>query len=162
MVSGDHMETSRQVAIQTGIISKVEAYQPGVCMTGEEFLEQIGEYEQKWNQEAQQFSVQFKNPSLFNKVKRSIRVIARATAEVKYVLVSGIKQKGGLVAMTGDSISDAQALQKADVGLAMGSGCDVAKDNSDLVILDNNFLSIHKACLWGRQTFDNVRKFLQF
>jgi P-type E1-E2 ATPase len=53
-------------------------------------------------------------------------------------------------------------LQKADVGLAMGSGCDVAKDNADLVILDNNFFSIHKACLWGRQTFDNVKKFLQF
>lgn len=64
--------------------------------------------------------------------------------------------------MTGDSISDAQALQKADVGLAMGSGCDVAKDNSDLVISDNNFLSIHSACMWGRQTVDNVKKFIQF
>lgn len=52
--------------------------------------------------------------------------------------------------MTGDSITDARALQKADVGLAMGSGCDVAKDNSDLVILDNDFVSIYKSILWGR------------
>lgn len=64
--------------------------------------------------------------------------------------------------MTGDSISDAEALKKADVGLCMGSGCDVAKDNSDLVILDNNYISIFKAVKWGRAIFDNVRKFIQF
>ena len=64
--------------------------------------------------------------------------------------------------MTGDSISDALALQKADVGLAMGSGCDVAKDNSDLVILDNNFSSICGAIQWGRHVPDNVKKFIMF
>lgn len=62
--------------------------------------------------------------------------------------------------MTGDSIADAQALQLADVGLCMGSGCDVAKDNSDLVILDNNFSSIHSSIKWGRAIFENVRKFI--
>jgi len=51
--------------------------------------------------------------------------------------------------MTGDSISDAEALKKADIGLCMGSGCDVAKDNSDLVILDNNFKSIYRSIKWG-------------
>jgi Ca2+-transporting ATPase len=64
--------------------------------------------------------------------------------------------------MTGDSIADAVALQKADVGMCMGSGCEVAKDNSDLVILDNDFISIHRAVKWGRAIFDNVRKFIQF
>ena len=64
--------------------------------------------------------------------------------------------------MTGDSISDAEALKKADIGICMGSGCDVAKDNSDLVILDNNFKSIFRSIEWGRAIFDNVRKFLQF
>ena len=64
--------------------------------------------------------------------------------------------------MTGDSISDAEALKKADIGLCMGSGCDVAKDNSDLVILDNNFESIFRSIKWGRAIFDNVKKFLQF
>ena len=64
--------------------------------------------------------------------------------------------------MTGDSISDAEALQLADVGLCMGSGCDVAKDNSDLIITDNNFVSIQKTVQWGRSIFENVRKFIQF
>lgn len=65
-----------------------------------------------------------------------------------------------MVAMAGDSISDAEALKKANVGLCMGSGCDVAKDNSDLVILDDDFRSIYTAIKWGRAIFDNVRKFL--
>jgi len=64
--------------------------------------------------------------------------------------------------MSGDSIADAIALRKADVGLCMGSGCEVAKDFSDLVILDNNFKSIYRAIKWGNSIFDNVRKFLQF
>lgn len=64
--------------------------------------------------------------------------------------------------MTGESIADAEALQRADVGFCMGSGCDVAKDNSDLVILDNNFVSIHTSIKWGRALFENVRKFIQF
>ena len=72
------------------------------------------------------------------------------------------KQRGGIVAMAGDSITDSEVLKKANVGLVMGSGCDVAKDNSDLIILDNNFASILKSILWGRAIFDNIKKFLQF
>lgn len=64
--------------------------------------------------------------------------------------------------MSGDSVSDSTALAMAQVGLSMGSGCTVAKENADLVILDNDFLSIHHAIMWGRVIFDNVRKFMQF
>lgn len=64
--------------------------------------------------------------------------------------------------MTGDSITDAEALRKADVGLCMGSGCEVAKDNSDLIILDNDFYSIYRSIKYGRAIFDNIRKFVQF
>lgn len=64
--------------------------------------------------------------------------------------------------MTGDSIADSESLKKADVGLCMGTGCDVAKDNSALIIVDNNFESIHKAIKWGHAIYDNVRKFIQF
>merc|ERR1719460_3560128 len=98
----------------------------------------------------------------FDKVKQRLKIIARATSEDRFILVSGIKQKGGLVGMAGDSIADAEALKKADVGMCMGSGCDVAKDNSDLVILDNDFYSIQRAIRWGRSIFENVRKFMVF
>lgn len=162
MVTGDHIETAKRVAIKAGIVTESEANTPGVCMTGEEFIDKIGEYKASYDSIKGRWEVRFDSQTRFNELKKTVRVIARTSAEVKFVLVSGIKQKGGLIAMTGDSITDARALQKADVGLAMGSGCDVAKDCSDLVILDNDFVSIYKSILWGRQIFENVRKFLQF
>jgi len=64
--------------------------------------------------------------------------------------------------MSGDCINDAKALQVADVGISMGTGCQVAKNNAHLIILDNDFLSIYKAIMWGRTLFQNVRKFIQF
>jgi P-type Ca2+ transporter type 2C len=64
--------------------------------------------------------------------------------------------------MTGEGIADADALLAADVGFCMGSGCDVAKDSSDLIVQDNDFESIHRSMLWGQATFNNVKKFAQF
>jgi Ca2+-transporting ATPase len=86
-------------------------------------------------------------------LKKKLKVIARATSEDKFLLVCGIKQKGGLVGMGGLSITDAEALKKADVGFSMGNGCDVAKDNSDLIILNNDLYSIYKSIKWGRTIF---------
>lgn len=86
-----------------------------------------------------QYIIKFTNEEKFSAVRKRLKVLARTSSEDKFVLISGTKQKGGIVSMTGDSISDAESLKKADVSLCMGSGCDVAKDNSDLVILDNNF-----------------------
>lgn len=106
--------------------------------------------------------VEFKEPEKFKTVKARLRIIARATAEDKFLLIAGIKQAGGLVAMSGQSVADAQSLKEADIGLCMGSGCQVAKDNADLVILDNDFASVYRAIKWGRAIFDNVRKFIQF
>lgn len=161
MVTGDHLETAKSVAVRTGIIKQEELGLAGI-MTGEQFREAIGGYTKIWDPTHSEFRIQFAEQKRFDDVKKKLKIIARATAEDKFVLVSGIKQKGGLVGMTGDSISDAEALRKADVGLCMGTGCDVAKDNSDLVILDNDFVSIYRAVKWGRAIFDNVRKFIQF
>lgn len=161
-MTGDHIETAKCVALQCGIVKDSEINQPGICMTGQEFIEAIGPYEREWDSVFNQYTVRLQNEEQFNQVRKKVKVIARTCSEDKFVLISGTEQRGGIVAMTGDSISDAEALTKADIGLCMGSGCDVAKDNSDLVILDNNFYSIYRSIKWGRAIFENVKKFIQF
>ena len=95
---------------------------------------------------------------MFDKIK----VIARALPEDKSRLVRIAKEMGHIVGMTGDGVNDAPALKKADVGFAMGSGSSVAKEASDIVILDNNLLSISKSILYGRTIYKSIRKFIIF
>jgi Ca2+-transporting ATPase len=78
------------------------------------------------------------------------------------LLVEGIKQGGGVPLVSGENIADARALKAAKVGISMGTGCLVAKENSDLVILNNEFQSIYHSIMWGRTIYENVRKFMQF
>ncbi|MDD2469808.1 MAG: calcium-translocating P-type ATPase, PMCA-type, partial [Bacilli bacterium] len=91
-----------------------------------------------------------------------IRVISRALPQDKSRLVRISQELGLVVGMTGDGVNDAPALKKADVGFAMGSGTEVAKEASDIVILDDNFLSISKSILYGRTIFKSIRKFIIF
>ena len=91
-----------------------------------------------------------------------IRIIARAKPTDKSRMVKIIKDMNLVVGMTGDGINDAAALKKADVGFSMGSGTDVAKEASDIVILDDNINSISMAILFGRTIFKNIRKFIIF
>ena len=90
----------------------------------------------------------------------SIAVIARALPQDKSRLVNIIENMGLVVGMTGDGVNDAPALKKANVGFAMGSGTEVAREAADIVILDNNILSISKAILYGRTIFKSIRKFI--
>jgi Ca2+ transporting ATPase len=88
--------------------------------------------------------------------------MARSQPIHKYALVLGLKALKNVVAVTGDGTNDAPALSKSDVGFAMFAGTDIAKEASDIVIIDNNFSSIVTAIIYGRNIYDNIRKFLQF
>ena len=94
------------------------------------------------------------------KIIPNLRVVARALPQDKSRLVKLSQELGLVVGMTGDGVNDAPALKKADVGFSMGSGTEVAKEASDIVILDDNFMSISKAVLFGRTIFKSIRKFI--
>ena len=103
-----------------------------------------------------------KNMANFQKITKNLRVMARSQPLHKYALVLGLKTLKNVVAVTGDGTNDAPALSKSDVGFAMFAGTDIAKEASDIVIIDNNFSSIVTAIIYGRNIYDNIRKFLQF
>ncbi len=94
------------------------------------------------------------------KIIPNLRIVARSLPQDKSRLVRISQQLNLVVGMTGDGVNDAPALKKADVGFAMGSGTEVSKEASDIVILDDNFLSISKAILFGRTIFKSIRKFI--
>ena len=102
------------------------------------------------------------NMDNFKIVTERLNVMARSQPLHKYALVLGLKSLGNVVAVTGDGTNDAPALSKSDVGFAMFAGTDIAKEASDIVIIDNNFSSIVTAIIYGRNIYDNIRKFLQF
>ena len=98
----------------------------------------------------------------FKIITEKLNVMARSQPLHKYALVLGLRELENVVAVTGDGTNDAPALSKSDVGFAMFAGTDIAKEASDIVIIDNNFSSIVIAIIYGRNIYDNIRKFLQF
>ena len=103
-----------------------------------------------------------KDMNNFKIITKRLKVMARSQPLHKYALVLGLKSLKNVVAVTGDGTNDAPALSKSDVGFAMFAGTDIAKEASDIVIIDNNFSSIVTAIIYGRNIYDNIRKFLQF
>uniref|UniRef100_A0A4W5LYS1 Calcium-transporting ATPase n=1 Tax=Hucho hucho TaxID=62062 RepID=A0A4W5LYS1_9TELE len=153
MVTGDNINTARAIAAKCGII------QPGddfLCIDGKEFNRRIRNEKGEVEQER------------IDKVWPKLRVLARSSPTDKHTLVKGIidstvLEQRQVVAVTGDGTNDGPALKKADVGFAMGiAGTDVAKEASDIILTDDNFSSIVKAVMWGRNVYDSISKFLQF
>jgi len=181
MVTGDNLDTARAIAKDCGILEKDNDNKDN-SMIGKDFYEDIGGLEcmtcvkevkyclcAKTEAEAKQKNTlkirkdRIKNLERFKEIIYNVRVLARSRPEDKYTLVTGLKQLGNVVAVTGDGTNDAEALSKSDVGFAMGiQGTDIAKEASSIIILDDNFGSIVKAVLWGRNIYDNIRKFIQF
>jgi len=153
MVTGDNIQTARAIAKKCGIITPEDG--EGSVMDGKSFRELVTDAGGEIKQDE------------FDKIWPGLRVLARSTPLDKLVLVTGIQNSEigvkQTVAVTGDGTNDAPALKQADVGFAMGiQGTDVAKNASDVIIMDDNFVSIVHAVKWGRCVYDNICKFLQF
>ncbi|XP_053461525.1 plasma membrane calcium-transporting ATPase 4 isoform X2 [Nycticebus coucang] len=153
MVTGDNINTARAIATKCGILTPGDDF---LCLEGKEFNRLIRNEKGEVEQEQ------------LDKIWPKLRVLARSSPTDKHTLVKGIidstvGEQRQVVAVTGDGTNDGPALKKADVGFAMGiAGTDVAKEASDIILTDDNFTSIVKAVMWGRNVYDSISKFLQF
>ena len=138
MVTGDSKQTAMAIARETKILDGPT----DIVLTSEEFNKMTDEY-------------------LMN-ILPNLKVLSRALPQDKNRLVKISQAKGLIVGMTGDGVNDASALKKADVGFSLGSGTEVAKETSDIVLLDDNIASITTAILYGRTIFKSIRKFVIF
>ena len=138
MITGDHIATAKAIAKDLGILKKND-----LAITGKE-LDEIPQKELE------------KNISKYS-------VFARVSPEHKVRIVEAFQKTGAVVAMTGDGVNDAPALKKADIGIAMGkNGTDVAKNASDMILTDDNFVTIVEAVKQGRNIFENIKKAVHF
>ena len=132
-------------------------------MTGKTFRKLVGPVVRLEDANTGTITESVQNVRAFREVTKKLKVLARSSPEDKYLLVTGLKEQGSIVAVTGDGTNDAPALNRADVGFAMGiTGTDVAKNASDIVLTDDNFCSVLTAVKYGRNIYDSVKKFLQF
>ena len=134
MVTGDDVITGAAIAAQLGI--------PGEAMLGADFAA-LSESERLQRIDG-------------------IGVVGRVAPEHKVLLVDTLKKKGEVVAMTGDGVNDAPAIKAADIGIAMGSGTDVAKNAGRMILSDDNFATIVFAVEQGRKIYDNLMKYIRF
>ncbi|KAL4637506.1 hypothetical protein ACB092_03G081600 [Castanea dentata] len=143
MITGDNVHTAKAIAFECKILKPNE---------------DVGD-------EAVVEGVQFRNYSQEERMEKvdKIHVMARSSPIDKLLMVQCLKQKCHVVAVTGDGTNDAPALKEADIGLSMGiQGTEVAKESSDIVILDDNFTTVVTVLRWGRVVYSNIQKFLQF
>src|SRR3989338_2698502 len=97
-----------------------------------------------------------------NKIIRNVRIFARVNPEHKFRIVKAWQKQNFVVAMTGDGVNDAPALKAADIGIALNSGTDVAKETADMILLNNNFKNIITAIQQGRIIFENIQKVIVY
>ncbi|PON71059.1 P-type ATPase [Trema orientale] len=143
MVTGDNLQTAKAIALECGILhSTADATYP-ILIEGKDFRA-LSEKERE-------------------EIAKKITVMGRSSPNDKLLLVQALRKGGDVVAVTGDGTNDAPALHEADIGLSMGiQGTEVAKESSDIIILDDNFASVVKVVRWGRSVNANIQKFIQF
>lgn len=140
IVTGDTAETAKEIGRQVGLWTDKD--------TGENIIN------------GPEFAAL--TDAQLDAVVMDIKIISRARPMDKRRLVEALQRKNQVVAVTGDGTNDAPALKAAHVGLSMGDGTSVAKEASDITIIDNSFRSICKAVMWGRSLYQNIQRFLLF
>lgn len=161
MVTGDNVDTAKAIAVQCNIIKDSDLMNPNVCMEGPEFYERCGGLKTFRKDGKKKEAVG--DFAKFCEIQKELVVMARCRPEDKYLMVTGLKQMGATVAVTGDGTNDAPALKKADVGFGMNKvGTDVCKEAADILLMEDDFSSIVKAAKWGRNIYDNIQRFLRF
>lgn len=136
MITGDHPLTAYSIAKDLGLVENYDEVTSG---------KELDEYFQKGKKE-------------FDKFVKSKKIFTRVTPLNKLEIVESFKRQGEFVAVTGDGVNDAPAIKSANIGIAMGSGTDVAKETSSMIILDDNFNSIVLGIKEGRNAYSNIRK----
>lgn len=168
MVTGDNIETAKAIAYRAGILTQAERdADPStplgkyVCMEGNEFQEAVGGYERVPDEDGKERD-RIMHAHDFDKITKYLKVMARCSPTHKYLLVTGLIERKFVVAVTGDGTNDAAALKRADIGFAMGTGSDAAKESAKIVLTEDDFCATVAAVMFGRNIYDSVRKFLQF
>ena len=163
MVTGDKLQTALSIARSANIISEdipddeVEQY----VIKGKKFREQVGGLITDMS-DGKVSGFRVGNMDKFREIIGKIKVLARCSPDDKLLMVIGLKEMGEVVGVTGDGSNDAAALKQSDIGLAMISGTQLAKESSDIILLDDNFESVLNSIKWGRNVYCSIRKFLQF
>ncbi|MEO4054443.1 cation-translocating P-type ATPase [Solibacillus sp. CAU 1738] len=137
MITGDHKTTAQAIGRDIGLMEEND-----IAVTGQE-LDAMTEEE-------------------LDQKLESIAVYARVSPENKIRIVRAWQKKDAVTAMTGDGVNDAPALKQADIGIAMGTGTDVAKDSAAMILTDDNFVSIVDAVQVGRTVYDNIKKAINY
>ncbi|CVL09625.1 related to Ca2+-transporting ATPase [Fusarium fujikuroi] len=145
MLTGDHPETAKAIAKEVGIIPKNLSILPD--HVAKSIVQKATDFDRMTDEE-------------IDALEELPLVIARCAPDTKTRMIDALRRRGAFMAMTGDGVNDAPSLSRADVGIAMGSGSDVAKSASKIVLTDDKFNSIVAAIREGRRMFDNIQKFV--
>ena len=164
MVTGDNLETAVSVARLTGILEESEdtEHEKLAVMLGKDFRSRTGGLVYEKDENGQISEMKLADKDSFSAIAKYLRVLARCSPEDKLLLTVGLKELGEVVAVIGDGSNDAAALKQSNLGIAMMSGTQLAKQSSDIILLDDNFYNVLNSIKWGRNVYSSTRKFLQF
>ena len=164
MVTGGNQTSAKATAEDCGIIPhEDEPSSEYQCMSGAEFSEFVGGFTvQRRRPRSTKSIYTLGNPENFRKCYRDLKVLYRARPDDKFLLIIGLKELGYCVATVGDGTADAPALSHADVGFCFGqSGTEIAKQASDILLIDDSFSGVVNSAKWGRNFYDSVKKIIQ-